>query len=560
VAQDPGPYSEWVQRQEDHRPYRFTLRPDAEPLQLVMVVAGEPPPVTVRTLHALQQQTTSRWALTVVLRYSWQTAFTALLAVSGLQRTSQRVRVECVDDASTPDQMLRLGVAANSGTHLSLLFPGDVWAPDAVAQLISSLSARTVVYADEDSVGPEGEHVNPRLKPAFSPEFLLSSSYTGRPLAIGSGLAVHLTASTVNLADLEHDLALRACEAADEVIHLPHVLCHRLIDSTETVDPGHHDVGHVAAALQRRGQPAEVTPGPTVGTYRIRRQTSDTFSTTIIIPFRDQPQFMRTCIESIDATRGTRRVDYVLVDNGSAQPETLTLVERLGQRSDVQVLEDARPFNWSELSNAGATLSEGDILLFLNNDIEAHKAGWIDALAGQAMRPDVGAVGARLLYPDRRLQHCGVVVGVGGAADHVLAGLEADQPGYLNMATSARECAAVTGACLATRRDVFENLGGFDEALGVDLNDIDYCLRAQREGLKVLYEATAELIHHESPSRGFAGGARDIQKFIERWKSTILAGDPYLNPNLTRVDSSCALRRPDEGEWWQQWYASFAQT
>jgi GT2 family glycosyltransferase len=130
----------------------------------------------------------------------------------------------------------------------------------------------------------------------------------------------------------------------------------------------------------------------------------------------------------------------------------------------------------------------------------------------------------------------------------------------MSPATSSRECAAVTGACLATRRDVFERLGGFDEALGVDLNDIDYCLRAQREALKVLYEATAELIHHESPSRGFAGGARDIQKFIERWKSTILAGDPYLNPNLTRVDSSCALRRPDEGEWWQQWYASFSET
>jgi hypothetical protein len=432
VAQDPGPYSEWVQRQEERRPYQFTLRSDAEPLQLVMVITGEPPSVTVRTLHALQQQTTSRWALTVVLRSSWQTAFTALLAVSGLQRTSQRVRVECVGDDSTPDQMLRLGVAANGGAHLSLLFPGDVWAPDAVAQLISSLSARTVVYADEDSVGPEGEPVEPRLKPAYSPEFLLTSSYTGRPLAIGSGLALQLTASTNSLADLEHDLALRACEAADEVIHLPHVLCHRLlVESAEPAEPQTHEVAHVAAALQRRGQPAAVTPGPTVGTYRVRRLTSEAYSTSIIIPFRDQPQFMRTCIESIDATRGAQRVDYVLVDNGSAQPETLTLVERLGQRSDVQVLEDARPFNWSELSNAGAAISEGDVLLFLNNDIEAHRAGWIEALVGQTMRTDVGAVGARLLYPDRRLQHCGVVVGVGGAADHILAGLDADEPGYL---------------------------------------------------------------------------------------------------------------------------------
>jgi GT2 family glycosyltransferase len=117
----------------------------------------------------------------------------------------------------------------------------------------------------------------------------------------------------------------------------------------------------------------------------------------------------------------------------------------------------------------------------------------------------------------------------------------------------------VTGACLVTRRDVFATLGGFDESLGVDLNDIDYCLRAQRDGLKVLYEATAELIHHESPSRGFAGGGRDIKKFIERWKASILAGDPYLSPNLTRIDSSCALRGADEEKWWHQWYADYSR-
>ena len=223
------------------------------------------------------------------------------------------------------------------------------------------------------------------------------------------------------------------------------------------------------------------------------------------------------------------------------------------------VLPDARPFNWSELNNAAARLATGDVLLFLNNDIEACEVGWIDLLAAQAMRPEVGAVGARLLYPDQRLQHCGVVIGMGGAADHVLAGLDEGEPGYLRMATSTREVASVTGACLATRRTVFEALGGFDDALGVDLNDIDYCLRAQRSGLQVLYEANAELIHHESPSRGFAGSTRDIIKFIERWKASILSGDPFLNPHLTRMDRSCALRGPNEEEWWRQWYAEYTR-
>jgi O-antigen biosynthesis protein len=547
-----------MQRREAWRPRQFVPRHDAGALGLVMVIAGEPTPETVQTLQALQQQTTSHWTLTVVVRNSWQTAFTALLGVSGLHRTSQRVRVECTDDAASGAHMLSRGLAVNAGVSIALLFPGDVWAPDAVAQLASSLSPLGVVYADEDSVTAAGAYVDPRLKPSYSPEFLLSSSYIGRPLAVGSGIALQVGPSGGNLPELEHDLALRACEAARQVVHLPEVLCHRHLDAPAAAGPDGPGVGHVLEALLRRGQSGEVTAGVVRDTYRVRRQPPGPVATTIIIPFRDEPRFMRTCIESIDATRGTGQVDFVLVDNGSVQPETQTLLERLARRPDVQVVADARPFNWSALNNAAVALARGEVLLFLNNDIEAHQPGWLDLLAAQAMRADVGAVGARLLYPDGRLQHCGVVIGVGGAADHVLAGLDGGEPGYLNMAITSRECAAVTGACLATRREVFDALDGFDESLGVDLNDIDYCLRAQRAGLTVLYEAGAELIHHESPSRGFAGGGRDIMRFIDRWRASILAGDPYLSPNLTRIDSSCALRGGDEGEWWHRWYASIS--
>jgi GT2 family glycosyltransferase len=559
VAQDPAPYSDWVRRREDRRPHQFPGSREADPLQLVMVIAAEPPPETVQTLQALQQQTTARWTLTVVVQNSWQTAFTALLSVSGLHRTSQRVRVICVEDASPPARMLGEGLTANARTNVSLIFPGDVWAPDAVAQLAGPLSARTVVYGDEDVIAATGEHVDPRLKPAYSPDFLLSSAYIGRPLAIGADIALALTPSIARIDSLEHDLALQACEAAERVIHVPEVLCHRLVGAASATRAQGPEMDHVIAALARRGASAEVSPGKWSGTYRIRPHLPARLKATIIIPFRDEPRFMRSCIESIDATKGDTTVEFVLVDNGSVQPETKTLMECLSRRDDVHVLPDDRPFNWSELNNAAADHASGDVLVFLNNDIEAQEPGWIDVLATQAMRAEVGAVGARLLYPDRRLQHGGVVIGVGGAADHLLAGLDGDEPGYLNMAVSTRECAAVTGACLVTRREIFATLGGFDESLGVDLNDIDYCLRAQRDGLKVLYEATAELIHHESPSRGFAGGGRDIKKFIERWKASILAGDPYLSPNLTRIDSSCALRGVGEEKWWHQWYADYSR-
>src|SRR5208283_4649057 len=213
----------------------------------------------------------------------------------------------------------------------------------------------------------------------------------------------------------------------------------------------------------------------------------------------------------------------------------------LDARADVRVLRDARPFNWAALNNAGARAARGDVLVFLNNDIEAHRPDWLPALCAQALRPDVGAVGARLLYPDRRVQHCGLVVGLTGAAGHPLAGLPEDAPGYLHMATVTRECSAVTGACLATRREVFDQLDGFDQTLGVDLNDVDFCLRAGVAGYRTVLEPASELIHYESPSRGTAGGVGDIVHFVDRWKDYITQGDRYFNAHLTRADPSCGL-------------------
>jgi GT2 family glycosyltransferase len=231
-------------------------------------------------------------------------------------------------------------------------------------------------------------------------------------------------------------------------------------------------------------------------------------------------------------------------------------VEALEQDPDIAVLRDSRPFNWAALNNRAVTLSRGDLFVFLNNDIEARRPGWLPALSAHALRPDVGAVGARLLYPEGRVQHCGVVVGMGGAAGHPLVGLPGEAAGYIGLATVTRECSAVTGACLATRREIFEQLGGFDESLGVDLNDIDYCLRADTKGYRTVYEPSAELTHHESPSRGTAGGAGDIVRFIRRWQEYITQGDRYFNPHLTRIDASCGLTRPEEEDVWNQWYST----
>jgi GT2 family glycosyltransferase len=345
---------------------------------------------------------------------------------------------------------------------------------------------------------------------------------------------------------------LRITERSASVSHVGEVLVHRRVD--EEVYRGAGSGLHIERALERRGESAVVEPDARYpNSWTIRRQSPGAVKISVVIPFRDGATYLRTVVDSITATAAGADIELLLVDNGSAEPETQTLVEELSARRDVVVLPDARPFNWAALNNAAVQRATGNVLLFLNNDIEALKEGWLQALAASALRSDVAAVGARLLFPDGRVQHAGVVIGLGGAAGHALWGLAGDEPGYLGMAVLPRECSAVTGACMATRIEVFAELQGFDENLGVDLNDVDYCLRAIHRGYRVLFEPGAELTHYESPTRGTSGSVPNVRRFVDHWIDDLLAGDRYLNRNLTRVDSSCALRGDDEDGWWQEW-------
>jgi len=552
VAEDPIAYDTWVRQRAAERLAGGAVPPQTRSLHVLMVIDGVPPEETTESLLSLGVQTSEQWKLTVVAPQPWGTDVTSLLTSSGVRRPAQLLERPADTD---PSDLFAAGLRAAGGDDVALLFPGDVWPPDAVSILSSSLLPESVVYADDDDLDAHGRHVSPRLKPDFSPEFLLHSNYVGRPLAISAGVLQRLPGAAVESSIArEHDLAIRACEVASEVRHVPEVLCHRRITPGRAGTDAAKDVRHIVNALDRRAASAEVTPGPVAGTYQIRRPTRSLRTASVIIPFRDEPRYLRACIDSIERTKGGVGHQYVLVDNGSVQPETTTLLERLVVRPNITVVHDDRPFNWAALNNAAVDSAEGDVLVFLNNDIEALSEGWLDALCGQLEQADVGAVGARLLYPDHRVQHCGVVIGLGGAAGHLLVGLDEAAPGYLDLAVTTRECSGVTGACMATRRDTFEDLGRFDESLGIDLNDIDYCLRLQRAGFRVLYEPGAELIHYESPSRGTAGDVRDIVRFVKRWETNIVAGDRFLNPHLTRRDSSCALRDPGEDEWWQRWY------
>ncbi|MFZ0171564.1 MAG: glycosyltransferase family 2 protein, partial [Acidimicrobiales bacterium] len=356
----------------------------------------------------------------------------------------------------------------------------------------------------------------------------------------------------------DYDLMLRVSEITSAIIHVPEILYHRrsAADSTQSeprASRRENEAGRRALedAAARRAINATVVHHPVVpGSYHFIRTPSSGHLVSAIIPFRDEPALTAACYRSFIEQPGYDNFELLLVDNDSALPETRALLEDLARDHRVRLVAAPGPFDWAAINREAARKARGDLLLFLNNDIEARSRGWLAALVAQAERPEVGAVGARLLYPDGTIQHAGVIVGAGRGVSHVQQGLSADQPGYLSLTTVTRNTSAVTGACLMTRTSVFEELGGFDANLPIAFSDIDYCLRLRQKGLFVVYTPLAELIHYESKSRGHTGDTGEIPFFRNRWRSLLLSGDPYYNPNLGRFDNNCRLpTEGDEAKW-----------
>lgn len=428
-----------------------------------------------------------------------------------------------------------------------------------VARAVAAHPEADVVYTDEDKIDRDGWRRSPHFKPAWSPDYLLSCPYLGHLLVVRRRLLEEVGGLRSAFdGSQDYDLMLRVTERARDIVRVPRVLYHwRAIPGSAALEaqakPWAHDASRrvVADALARRGEEARVEPTPYPGWYHVRRGVSGRPLVSVIVPFRDHAAQVRTCLDSLRRCAGYDRLEVVAVDNGSVEPETAALVAQLAGEPGVRVVERPAPFNWAALNNDAAEAAAGDVLVFVNDDVEARRDGWLLAMLEHAQRPEVGAVGARLLYPDGSVQHVGVVVGMGGVAAHVFAGLDGRAPGYFGRARVTSNFSAVTGACMATRREVFEELGGFDAAFAISYNDIDYCLRLGRRGYRVLVTPLAELVHHESATRGTAEDLVAVRRLLERWGPLYRTGDPFYSPNLSILHADCRARTPEEGARWE---------
>ena len=394
-------------------------------------------------------------------------------------------------------------------------------------------------YGDHDRIAADGEPADPFFKPPWNPDLLLSMNYLG-PLCLFRRDRLRNTDAWERIASANglYGLLLKFTDCPRRVVLVPNVLCHVLQGRdlrrrTDPVGAGEDSIRPAALseALCRRHERGHVTDLGG-GRMRVVFQPTGAPLVSIIIPSRDQREFLHRCIESIERQTHHVRYEIVVVDNGTREVEARRYLERVAARH--RVIPSPGEFNFSALNNEGVRQSAGDYLLFMNNDTEVVSPDWLFSMLGQVQRSGVGAVGAKLLYSDGRIQHAGVVLGVCGVAGHAFryVGSEQDDPHHLS--DSMRNCSAVTAACMMVPRSVFTSAGGFDEGLPVEFNDVDLCLRIRGLGLRIVYAPEVVLYHHENATRGARRAPKDEKRFVRRWQAALEAGDPYYNPNLTR--------------------------
>lgn len=475
------------------------------------------------------------------------------------------------------EQNGHISAASNSaltlatGEFIALLDHDDALTPDALFWVVKELNDHpdaALIYSDEDKLDFEGVPTTPYFKCDWNYDLFLSHNLI-------THLGVYRTDVVKGIGGFregfegaqDYDLALRFIERIDasQIRHIPRVLYHwRMLAGSTSIGAGEKDYAADRARLaieehlKRRHIAASVETIPTMATQRVRYQLPAILPlVSIIIPTRNAKKMVRQCINSIRQKTTYSNFEILLVDNGSDEKESVEYFGTLHDQGQVRLIKDPSPFNFSRINNDAVKQARGEYLVFLNNDIEVISPDWLSELVSQAQRPEIGAVGARLWYPNNTIQHAGLIL-VAGLAAHAHLGKKRGDNGYFGRAGLIQAYSAVTGACLCIRRQLFEESGGFDESLAVAFNDVDFCLRLHAMGYRNLYTPYAELYHHESATRGYedtpekmARFKKEAQILLERWMP-LLMNDPYYNPNLTLSGEPFTLAWPPRIERFQK--------
>ena len=560
---DPG-YDDWFRRRraslEDVRVQQDIVKAweDRPLISLVCVLFRTPTAYLHDLIRSVLAQSYDRFELVLVNVSGERPSVDDTLAQYG----DDRIRVIAADNVSIADNT-NIGIRAAHGEYVAFLDHDDVIEPDTLyhyAMVLREHPNSDLLYCDEDKL--VGDHYEwPVFKPAFNRDLLYSYNYITHMLMVSRRVmeSVELSPTDVSGAQ-DYDLSLKCVEHAREIHNVPYMLYHwrehpGSTSANADSKPYAVEAGRLALErhFERRGIPASVESRPEMFRYRVRYQHAGLPKVSVIIPTKDHADLLSTCIDSVMQKTTYQNYEIIVVENNSIEPETFANYERIeGAYDCVRVVRwPGRGFNYSAICNFGAQYADGEILLFLNNDTEVIAPGWMTSMAELFARPEVGVVGAKLLYRDGLVQHGGVWVSPGGC-DYINQRCGSNDLGYMETLTSPFDCAAITGACQMIRHSIFEEIGGFDETLDVVLNDVDLCMRSNSKGYVTVFNPDAVLYHNEFSSRGRderdpvkeARAVGEQMMFFDRWAKVLLEDrGRFLNRNLDQYNGHFKIRK-----------------
>lgn len=462
------------------------------------------------------------------------------------QQKDARIKVKYLNENQGVSGASNEALAMASGEFIGFLDHDDQLLSNALYEVVLMLNRNAsadFIYSDEILISERGKPVFAYFRPDFSLDYMLSHCYIVHFVVIRASILKKIGGFRAEFTvSQDYDLFLRVLSQTRNVLHIPKILYRWRQYESST---GHLLKERVMESSRRALQDfadREGIKGVVWGTknfnfFRLKRDILDRPKISIIIPTKDRIDLLKRCIESIQNRSSYDNYEIIIVDNMSQEEETAAYLDGLGKSyENCRIIKFNEKFNYSELNNYAAEFARGEHLLFLNNDIEVLNSDWLEAMLEQSQRDEIGCVGAKLLYPDRKIQHVGVVVGWGGRAEHIYKWLHSNDIGYMGHFVSIRNYSAVTAACMMLRKSIFNEVGGFDERFEIGFGDVDLCLRVRELGYENLFTPYAELLHYESATRGrsfsFDPHPNDTKRFIERWQEYIKGGDPYYNPNL----------------------------
>ncbi|MGF1567934.1 MAG: glycosyltransferase [Nodosilinea sp.] len=527
---------------------------ESAPTFSVLVPVYNPKPELLRrAIASVQRQLYPHWQLCLVDDGS--TAAQVRSVLEEYTDTDARIQVIFLPQNQGISGASNVGLGAATGDYIALLDHDDELSPDALyenAKIIRQRPDLDILYSDEDKITEAGQRLDPFFKPQWSPDYFHACMYTCHLGVYRTDLVRQVGGFRAEFDGAQDwDLMLRLVEHSQRIYHIPKVLYHwRLtaasVTSGAAAKPWAYDAAQRAltAMVQRSAYPGHVEALAEVGFYRVRRDLIEQPLVSLIIPSAGTPMatgersYLENCLASIRAHSTYPNLELVVVDGFDIPDEVLTNIKEL----DINLVRCDQPFNFSRRINQGVRHSKGAVLLLLNDDVEVQTPDWIEAMLELAQQTEIGAVGAKLMFPTGRIQHAGVVV-LNGNPGHAFYDEAGWHRGYFCSNLVNRNYLGVTGACLMVRRVVYDQVGGLDEGLPLNYNDVDFCLKIHQAGYRNVFTPFAQLIHHESASRPRGVLPGELETLRSRWLPYLEAqgGDPYYNPNLCQDNSNFTL-------------------